>query len=584
MSIFSRIFFKSYNLLWRIAMLFLCRNKRLKDGWSERLIPKNWLEQELVRSEKGLHEKNPNKTFFCYEEDRLALSTQSIHGLFHRNQNEDAKGVDLWLQAASGGEAFLAIDFLRAMEKTQRGLHILITTWTRQGYDILERECAQIISEWQKDYELDTAKTEHQKEQYTKKSPSSHKTTQQRHPLIQIRFAALDKNSIVSNAFSLAKPKCCVMFETELWPNFMRICKEKNIPLYVINARMTSASFEYYKIIKPILKQMAPKKVLATTHLDVTRFSKIFPSSQCSYMANMKFDRAYELVKKQNTNLFPQNIPYNLLLDPKHRFEKQEVLQHPPILAEVSMQKEQEQLLLEEKPYLKLLPQVFSKAKQVILFASVRQEEESLLTSILWSIFSKKKQSIFIIAPRHMHRAKDWFSRLHDLGMRPLLASTYFKSKKIHPINHIAEGLSMESHQCIIWDMFGDLPYLYSQADFAFVGGSYKHLGGQNFLEALACGAVTHVGPHLDNFLWALGKENPPSLFDKKLLISCNRKRDLHKALLKSEERRLYAKERLEIQNTFSTWIEKYKGSSAYAVNQIFTDNTFDVQKQAIME
>jgi 3-deoxy-D-manno-octulosonic-acid transferase len=43
----------------------------------------------------------------------------------------------------------------------------------------------------------------------------------------------------------------------------------------------------------------------------------------------------------------------------------------------------------------------------------------------------------------------------------------------------------------------------YALADLAFVGGSLLPLGGQNLIEAAACGCPALVGPHTFNFLQA---------------------------------------------------------------------------------
>jgi 3-deoxy-D-manno-octulosonic-acid transferase len=58
----------------------------------------------------------------------------------------------------------------------------------------------------------------------------------------------------------------------------------------------------------------------------------------------------------------------------------------------------------------------------------------------------------------------------------------------------------------ILWDTFGELPLAYELSRAAFVGGSLAPLGGQNFLEALACGGVPVIGPSWENFSW-VGQE-----------------------------------------------------------------------------
>ena len=68
-SLFSRPFFRFYRALWTLAFPFLKRNARLSDGWNERLAPDDWLEPDLPR--------------------------------------RNGRCADIWIQAASGGEARL---------------------------------------------------------------------------------------------------------------------------------------------------------------------------------------------------------------------------------------------------------------------------------------------------------------------------------------------------------------------------------------------------------------------------------------------------------------------------------------------
>lgn len=58
----------------------------------------------------------------------------------------------------------------------------------------------------------------------------------------------------------------------------------------------------------------------------------------------------------------------------------------------------------------------------------------------------------------------------------------------------------------VLWDTLGELTPAYARSKAAFVGGSLAPLGGQNFLEALACGIVPVIGPSWENFAW-VGRE-----------------------------------------------------------------------------
>jgi len=542
MSVVSKIFFAMYGLLWHFAAFFLRRNKRVKEGWEQRNIPADWLVQKPFTLDGTLVEFDKDKPFV----GKKTLGNKSYTDELYVGElyGDGPYDVDLWIQAASGGEAYLACEFIRSLPKDKRNMSILITTWTRQGMQVLERECGKIVKAW----EEDALAEKNRAEKNTDEAENLYQI-----PYIQIRFAALDKIKIVRRALNIASPRVCIMLETELWPNFMRACKEKDIPLYVINARMAKTTYELYKIIGRILDFVAPKQILATTQKDIVRFSAIFPSALVSYMPNIKLDRAADFVRECIAKF------------DEHGNSKQEN----------EMQEDISQKTPEQKINLNvLLPTLFPTAKSTFLFASVREQEENVLAPILWKMYSLKKDSLFIVAPRHMHRVQAWRRRFYDLGMRPLLASKLLEERDL--CFEADKVCTFDLSFCIIWDIFGDLPALYSQADTVFVGGSFKGLGGQNFLEALACGSIPHLGPDLDNFLWALGEDFPPSLESIGLLYRHGNKRELRHALLAVEDYKRSDRERFDVQTRFLEWIEPHCGASKLAVEKVLADRAFD--------
>ena len=60
--------------------------------------------------------------------------------------------------------------------------------------------------------------------------------------LCAVRFAPLDEPDTALRALELAEPRVLALLETELWPGLMSACREKDVPLAVLNGRMTSTS------------------------------------------------------------------------------------------------------------------------------------------------------------------------------------------------------------------------------------------------------------------------------------------------------------------------------------------------------
>ena len=298
-SVFSRPFFFFYGLLWRIALPFLKRSRRLADGWQERLVPEHWLEPDFPAAPGG-------------------------------------HNVDLWLQAASGGEARLAVSVCNALDR-ERPYKILVVTWTRQGRDVLEKALPAL---------------------------------KESHPLLKlaVRFAPFDRPDIARRALALARPRLVALLETELWPSLMAACREQEVPLHVLNGRITASTVNFGRRFASLMKAVSPSSVHAISENDRRGFAAIFPCPTQT-MPNIKFDLAAELL---------------------------------------------------EKP---LDSGAFHAEGPVFLFASVRDGEETRLPGQFARIFEARPDACLVVVPRHLHRVDSWKSVLGDLGFSPLLVS-----------------------------------------------------------------------------------------------------------------------------------------------------------------
>ena len=298
-SVFSRPFFFFYSLLWRAALPFLKKSRRLADGWSERLIPEDWLSPDFSPA-SGEH------------------------------------NVDIWLQAASGGEARLAVSVCKALDPRQP-LRVLVVTWTRQGRDVIEKAMPALAES---------------------------------HPLLKlaVRFAPFDRPDIARRAVSLARPRIVALLETELWPSLMAACREENMPVHVLNGRITASTVNFGRRFSSLMKSVSPAGVAAISENDRRGFAAIFPCPSQT-MPNIKFDLAAEMLEKP----------------------------------------------LEENS--------FRAEGPVFLFASVRSGEETRLPGQLPLIFKERPEACIIIVPRHLHRVDAWKSVLGDIGLSPLLVT-----------------------------------------------------------------------------------------------------------------------------------------------------------------
>ena len=354
----TRIAFGLYNLLWSGALPFLRLNHRLAEGYGQR----------------------------CLKQMPLP--------------------ADIWIQAASVGESYLALEIIKVL-KLDRPVTVLVTSNTSQGVDILNRTL--------------TDKGE---------------TREDIH--VTVGYFPFDKPTLMRRAAAAIQPAAMVLLETEIWPGLLQALNQHNCPTIIINGRITDRSLKRYLIWPSIWRQLRPTRVLAISPADADRFKQLFGRDKIETMPNIKFDRVASAVA-------PANQPDRLK---------------------------------------SLLPN----GSTFAILASVRRPEESLVNNIIIEILRNCPHAVIGLFPRHLHRVRAWQETLTRANIPWSLRSA-------------ANGPAAAG-TVIIWDTFGELQQAYQLCQAAFVGGSLAPLGGQNFLEALICGARPVIGPSWENFAW----------------------------------------------------------------------------------
>jgi len=124
--------------------------------------------------------------------------------------------------------------------------------------------------------------------------------------------------------------------------------------------------------------------------------------------------------------------------------------------------------------------------RPVWLAASTREGEEVLILEA-WRRVSIPG-ALLVLVPRHPQRFDEVAALLQQQGLRTMRRS---------------QGMPDIDSKVWLGDSMGEMAAYFSLADLAFVGGSLLPLGGQNLIEAAACGCPVLVGPHTFNFLQA---------------------------------------------------------------------------------
>ncbi len=129
-------------------------------------------------------------------------------------------------------------------------------------------------------------------------------------------------------------------------------------------------------------------------------------------------------------------------------------------------------------------------ARPVLLAASTREGEEALVIDAFLRRFDATV--LLVLVPRHPQRFDAVAELLHERGI------AFARRSENTPPD--------ASAQVLLGDSLGELYAYYSACDLAFVGGSLLDHGGQNLIEAAACGTPVLVGPHTHNFAAAVAE------------------------------------------------------------------------------
>ena len=241
-----RIAFGLYNLLWSCVLPWLRLNHRLAEGYQQRRLKKM------------------------------------------------LPAADIWIQAASVGESYLALEIIKTLKVT-RAVKILVTSNTSQGIDILDLALA-----------------------------DRGQTREGIH--VSVGYFPFDKPALMRKAVSAIRPAVMVLLETEIWPGLLRALNQHHCKTIIINGRITDKSLKRYLLWPSIWAQLRPARVLAISRADADRFAQLFGPDGIEVMPNIKFDRlASATTSLDDKNpvkiIVPRAIPFVVLASVRRQEE-----------------------------------------------------------------------------------------------------------------------------------------------------------------------------------------------------------------------------------------------------------------------
>jgi len=263
-----------------------------------------------------------------------------------------------------------------------------------------------------------------------------------RFPDCHVTWFPLDFSWAVANAVRAVRPGLVVLMELELWPNFLDECQRRQIPVAVINARMSERSHRGYscirKLMAPLFGKLALVAAQSQANADRLRSLGVAPD-HLHVSGSIKFDG----VATDRNNPATDRMRELLGLSPS----------------------------------------------ETIFMAGSTQEPEEQLAIQSWLECRKQFPSLrLVLIPRHRERFDEVAQLVRRAGIELTRRS------------QLPSSIQPTSDAVILVDSIGELSACWGLADIAFVGGSFGNRGGQNMIEPAAFGAAVMFGPNTWNF------------------------------------------------------------------------------------
>ncbi len=246
----------------------------------------------------------------------------------------------------------------------------------------------------------------------------------------------------VRRIIGAVNPDFLVIVETDLWPNFLAETARREIPVFLVNSRLSKRSFAGYRrfhfFFRPVFGRLT--RICTQTRTDADRFRRLgIPEQKIEITGNVKFDNPIEQLSKTEV----QQLRRKLGIGPDRR---------------------------------------------IWVAGSTHEGEERVILGVFARLKPSFEKLFLILAPRNPDRAEKMCGIAREFG---LSASTVTMLKTDH---------CDTEPDVLAVDRIGFLKRLYALGEAAFVGGSLVERGGHNFLEPAAHGKPVIFGPHVAAF------------------------------------------------------------------------------------
>ena len=304
----------------------------------------------------------------------------------------------LWVHAASVGEALATIPLIKALKARYPQFPMLVTTMTPTGAHRVKAALGDTVTHVYLPYDFPDA---------------------------------------VYRFLKSMKPSMAIIMETEMWPNLFAACRKRNIPVCLMNARLSARSARGYQRILPLTKEILSHitMIAAQGEADAARFIALGASKeQVVVTGNLKFDLP---------------LPDDLLA--KGDFLRKNLGEN----------------------------------RFVWVAASTHPGEEEKILAAHAMLLKQYPTALLVLVPRHPDRFDE---------VDALIAKSF---NRVRRSTHDGSTINVPVY---LADTMGEMLLFYAAADVAFVGGSFIPHGGHNMLEVALLKKAIITGPHVFNF------------------------------------------------------------------------------------
>ena len=317
-------------------------------------------------------------------------------------------GPVVWVHAVSLGEVTAVVPFLRAMKEEDPHQTIVVSTVTETGREIVLKRLNGIATHC---------------------------------------YAPLDFWWAVNRYVRVLNPRVFLLVESEIWPNLLTCLAQHQVPVCLVNGRISSRSFSRYRVVKRLMKRIWSlfDMALMQTAQDAERIKELGANAKVVHVTgNMKIDQSLDRQKSFDST---QSIRTSLGI---------------------------------------------SAIELVLVAGSTHPNEEEQLLDAYQSLCHSQRNVVLVLAPRHVERAPELETVIARYGLSCVRRSQ-ISDKNIFSAQH-------HSPRVIVLDSRGELPYVYRLGFVGFVGGTLVPVGGHNLLEPAQWGRPVVFGPYIDHF------------------------------------------------------------------------------------